>query len=177
MLEPEAETTHGMRGRIRNALFRRVVRPILSLLTHGITPERISFCLALGFAIAICPILGVATLFCTLAAAAFRLNLPLIQSVNYAATPLQLSLILPYIRAGERLFGGERMAFSLAELFQRFEADWTGFFADFWVAGAKALGTWLLTVPLIVAAIYLALTPVLRRLGRRVRSEHRPLAG
>ncbi len=177
MLESGDHPAQGIRGRAGNALYRRIVRPIVNLLTQGITPERIGFCIALGFAIAVFPILGVATLLCTLAAALLRLNLPLIQGVNYAATPAQLSLILPYIRLGERLFGGERMPFSLAELFQRFEADWTGFFSDFWVAGLKAFGAWLLTAPLIVVAIYLALVPMLRRLSRGVQTEQQGIAG
>lgn len=144
-----------------------LVRPVMALLTQGATPERIALCIGLGLAIAICPILGVATLLCTVAAAALRLNLPLIQGVNYLAAPVQWILILPFIRAGEWMFGAERLPFSIPELLQRFDADAMGFIADFWKTGLLAAAAWLLTVPVVTGATYAVLVPVFRRLRLR----------
>jgi hypothetical protein len=49
------------------------------------------------------PVLGVSTLLCTTIALVWRLSLAAIQLVNYLASPLQLILIIPCVRAGEHL--------------------------------------------------------------------------
>ena len=85
---------------------RRVVAPIVVQLRQGITPEKIALTIALGgLVLSLFPILGSTTLLCGLAAVVLRLNQPIIQTVNLLAYPLQLALLIPFYRAGERLFG------------------------------------------------------------------------
>jgi uncharacterized protein (DUF2062 family) len=74
-------------------------------LRQGISPRRLAFTLALGFAIGCLPVVGVTSALCGLVALGLRLNLPAIQAANWAAAPLQLVLILPFVRLGERLTG------------------------------------------------------------------------
>jgi uncharacterized protein (DUF2062 family) len=52
-------------------------------LTQGISPRRLAFTLALGFAIGCIPVVGIPTALCALLALALRLNLPAIQAANY----------------------------------------------------------------------------------------------
>lgn len=73
-------------------------------LRQGISPRRLALTLALGFAIGCIPVVGIPTLLCAALALALRLNLPAIQAANYLAMPLQLILILPFIRLGDWLF-------------------------------------------------------------------------
>ena len=86
---------------------RRVIAPIVAQLKQGITPQQIALTLALGAVLGIFPILGATTALCALAGVWLRLNQPLIQLVNYLVYPLQLALLIPLYRAGERLFGAE----------------------------------------------------------------------
>lgn len=74
-------------------------------LLQGISPRRLALTLALGFAIGCLPVIGVPTLLCAALALALKLNLPAIQAANYAVMPLQVALIVPFVRLGERLFG------------------------------------------------------------------------
>jgi uncharacterized protein (DUF2062 family) len=69
-------------------------------LRQGISPRRLALTLALGFAIGCIPVLGIPTVVCAALALALRLNLPAIQAANYAVMPLQLVLILPFVRLG-----------------------------------------------------------------------------
>ena len=69
-------------------------------LSQGITPLRLALTLALGFAIGCIPVIGIPTVLCAGLALALRLNLPAIQAANYAAMPLQLALIVPFVRLG-----------------------------------------------------------------------------
>ena len=71
-----------------------------SWLVQGITPRRLALTLALGFAIGCIPVVGIPTALCALLALALRLNLPAIQAANYLVMPLQLVLIVPFVRLG-----------------------------------------------------------------------------
>jgi uncharacterized protein (DUF2062 family) len=107
---------------------------VREFLRQGMTPEKLVLCLALGICLSCCPILGITTTLCALAALSLRLNLAAIQLANYAAAPLQLVLLLPFIRLGERIFHTEKLPLSIREITTRFHsAPW---------ATVKALWTW-----------------------------------
>jgi uncharacterized protein (DUF2062 family) len=69
-------------------------------LLQGISPPRLALTLALGCAIGCIPVVGIPTLVCAALALTLKLNLPAIQAANYAVMPLQLVLIVPFIRLG-----------------------------------------------------------------------------
>ncbi|MGB7265336.1 MAG: DUF2062 domain-containing protein [Terracidiphilus sp.] len=69
-------------------------------LSQGISPRRLALTLALGFAIGCIPVVGIPTVLCAALALALRLNFPAIQAANYVAMPLQLALIIPFMRLG-----------------------------------------------------------------------------
>ena len=103
-------------------LQRRVVQPIKSLLLQGITPEKIALSLACGAVLAVFPVLGSTTLLCAVAAILLGLNLPAIQLVNYLMYPIQLALIVPFLRAGAFLFHTKPLPFSLSQMLAMFPA-------------------------------------------------------
>lgn len=86
-------------GRVLKAATRRATL----WLSQGISPRRLALTLALGFAVGCIPVVGVPTVLCAALAFAFRLNLPAIQAANYVVMPLQLILIVPFVRLGQRL--------------------------------------------------------------------------
>ena len=146
---------------------RRVVAPITAQLRQGITPEKIALTLALGGVLGIFPILGTSTALCALAGFWLRLNQPIIQLVNYLMYPLQIILLLPFYRAGEKLFGQPPVPiFSVGELLERFSAGPWQFLVDYGRVGLYGIVVWLLLAPLLVAAGYFILAPLLRRLQR-----------
>ncbi len=79
-------------------------RKAVAWLRQGISPQRLALTLSLGFAIGCIPVVGIPTLICAALALALRLNLPAIQAANYLVMPLQVALILPFVRLGGRLF-------------------------------------------------------------------------
>ncbi len=129
-------------------------------LMQGISPQRLALTLALGFAIGCLPLIGIPTALCLLLALALRLNLPAMQAANYAAMPLQLALILPFVRLGGRIFGMSAAPSFTASLQQ---APMKLVFASGSLA-AHALGAWLVFAAPAVALLTLVLTLVLRRI-------------
>ena len=73
-------------------------------LRQGISPQRLALTLALGFAIGCIPVVGIPTVLCAGLALALKLNLPAIQAANYVVMPLQIALIVPFVRLGGWLF-------------------------------------------------------------------------
>ena len=147
--------------------YHRLVLPILNLLRQGITPEKIALSIAFGIALGVFPVIGATTLLCTLAAVALRLNLPAIQLVNYFVYPLQIALLLPFIRFGEFLFRvREPMPFSITQILQMIATSIPNAVSTLWTATMHAIGAWLLVGPLSVLILYSLLAPMLRRLAQ-----------
>lgn len=144
---------------------RRVVRPVLDLLRQGSTPEKIAMSIAVGLVLGIFPSLGWTTLLCLGTAVIFRLNLPAVQLVNYFAYPVQLALLIPFIRAGEFLFRSEKLALSLTQILAMIKADAWNSIKVLWLATIHAIAAWALVAPLAIYVLFRILSPMLRRLA------------
>jgi len=144
---------------------RRLVGPIVALLTQGITPEKIALSLAFGIVLGVFPVLGSTTILCAAAALIFRLNIPSIQLVNYLIYPLQLVFLLPFIRLGEMLFRAAPLQLSLAQMLAMARADLPHAIATLWLAGVHAMSAWLLIGPPAILLLYFLLSRALRQVA------------
>jgi uncharacterized protein (DUF2062 family) len=63
------------------------------------SPFKTALSITVGFYLAIFPLPGTVTLLCILASFLFRLNLVLLQGMNWLFTPLQLFLLYPFMKA------------------------------------------------------------------------------
>ncbi|HUO61818.1 MAG TPA: DUF2062 domain-containing protein [Candidatus Acidoferrales bacterium] len=151
-----------MRDRLR-----KLVQPVLDLLTQGVTPEKIALSLTIGAVVGTFPLLGTTTTLCTLLAIAFGLNLPAIQLANYAVYPVQLLLLLPAIRIGEKLAHASPLALSVAQITAMVHADRWYAARVLWHSAAHALIGWtLFAIPALIV-----LYPLMRlAVGLAVRS-------
>jgi hypothetical protein len=137
---------------------------LLEFLKMGITPEQLAFCIALGAVIGIMPALGMPTIFCTLVALLFRLNLAAMQIVNLCTYPLQIALLIPFIRAGEWVFGAKHLELSIERIQRMLKADLWGTVFNLWATTLRAVVIWIVLAPAILAALYLIFLPLLRKL-------------
>jgi len=151
--------------------YRRLVRPLLDLLRQGVTPEKIALSVALGAAVGVFPALGWTTVLCAIAALVLRLNLPAIQIVNYVMYPVQLALLLPFFRFGEKLFGAKHMPLSVSQISQLIHNGVWNAIRFLWTTTWHAIVVWAILAPVFVAIIYASLTPLLRRaLNRQIQT-------
>ena len=72
--------------------------------------DSIAIILAVGLVLGTFPVYGCPTVFCLLAAIALRLNAPALQLVNQLSSPLQLALLIPFARLGERIIASPATA-------------------------------------------------------------------
>jgi uncharacterized protein (DUF2062 family) len=138
-----------------------IKRKSVACLRQGISPRRLALTLALGFAIGCIPVLGVTTALCFVIAFALRLNFPAIQAANWTAMPLQLALILPFVRLG-RLFGfGSSRAIEAGALLHNTP---TAFLMQMGGLAGQAMLAWLVIAIPAVALMTMTLTFLLRRI-------------
>lgn len=147
---------------------RRIVDPLARQLTQGLSPERLSLALAFGGVVAVNPFLGTTTVACFAAGVALRLNQPALQIANLLGAPLQLVLLVPWVRAGEWLYRSEPMPLNPALLVEQFLAAPGQFLERFGTSGVHAATAWLIATPLLGAALYFALRPLLRALSNQL---------
>jgi len=145
---------------------RKIVDPALVLLRHGVTPEKIAMGMALGITLGVAPGIGSTTILCAIAAFILRLNPAAIQIVNYIMSPLQVALLIPFIRAGEWTFGEASSSVTLDSIRQLVQADWLHAIAVLWTATVHAMAVWAFFVALLVFPVYWLLLGPLRRLAR-----------
>lgn len=153
----------------------RLVAPIREQLRRGLSPDEVALTVAVGLCIAVNPVVGVTTVLSFTAAWALRLNVPIIQAINWSSYPLQLVTIIPFIRLGERIFRAPRLTLSVNELVAAAKTDPLGTVALLAASFGRAVVAWLLVAPLIGVAVYFGTRPLLRALASRVATYRRDL--
>lgn len=152
---------------------RRVTRPIVELMRQGVTPEKMAMSLALGAALGVFPVVGTSTALCALVVFIWRLNLPAIQIVNYFVYPLQIALLIPFFRLGEKMFGAPHLPMSIGQILGAVRASFWGATRFLWTTIWHAAVAWCLIAPIFVALAYVILVFLLRRIARRQAKQKR----
>ena len=141
--------------------------PLLALLRQGATPEQLAWSVAVGVVIGINPLIGSTTLLCLAVAFLFRLNIIASQLANHLSYPLELLLLIPFLRVGSLLFRTRRMPFSPEMLLHMARTEPLETTKILWSWEWHALVIWAVSAAFIMPAIALSVTPLLRRMLRR----------
>lgn len=146
-------------------MIQRVSEKLAQYLREGTSPEKLALSIAVGIAVGVFPIFGLTTLLCTFAAIVFRLNLSAVQTANYAMYPLQLALMLPLARLGEKVFHSRAIPFSLLKLSAMLQHDMFRTLHDLEQGALHSLAGWIFIGPVLLMAVNLAALPFLRALA------------
>jgi len=152
---------------IHSWIYRRLIHPFVVLLKQGMSPEKIALTIALGISLGVIPVIGSTTMLCTLAAVALRLNLPAIMLVNGVVYPMQLALLVPFLRAGAWLFRVDGPKLTITQIFKLIRADVWHATLTLFSATMHALVVWLIAGCLAASLVYLTVVTLLRRLWVR----------
>lgn len=143
----------------------RVVGLLVAQLRQGITPQKIALTITLGVCLSAFPIVGATSLLCFFIGIWLGLNQPVIQLVNWLASPLQMGLFAPFVRLGEHLTRSPRVSFSIPELIAKFRASPLAFFKEFGLTGWHGVVGWLVVAPLAGVALYFIFLPLTQKLA------------
>jgi uncharacterized protein (DUF2062 family) len=155
--------------------YRRGVLPILALLRMGATPQRLAWSIAAGLLIGINPLIGTTTILCLAVTSCFRLNLVAAQIANHSMLPVELGLVAPFLRLGSRAFHTAPMPLSPGLFLSAARTSPLALTRQLWLWEWHALVMWAALSVVAAPLLALALTPLLRRLLRRVQQHEYPI--
>jgi hypothetical protein len=158
-----------------NWIYRRVALPVFALLRMGASPEKLAWSIAVGLLIGINPILGSTTILCLVLAFVFRLNVAASQLGNHIVYPLQLILIIPFIRVASRIFHTAPMPLSANELLHAARERPVALSRQLWLWEWHAFLLWAAIAIVAIPILALAITPVLRLVLSRVQAHKYPI--
>ncbi|MDH5366486.1 MAG: DUF2062 domain-containing protein [Cyclobacteriaceae bacterium] len=133
---------------------RKIFQPILGFLKEGISPDKIAMCIAFGFVLGVIPFVGITTLLCAIVAIVFRLNMGVIQIMNYAVYPLQILLFIPFVKTGIYLFDDNPLSFSSDEIIEMIKENAFQVVIKLGYANILGVIVWLILAPVLFAVIY-----------------------
>lgn len=149
--------------------------PILALLRMGASPRSLAWSIAIGLVVGVNPLLGSTTLVSLTIAVAFGLNVVASQLANHAAWPLEMVLVVPFIRLGARVFRTGPLPMSPHVFLLAARSTPMALIRQLWVWEWHALMVWAAIAVVATPAIALALTPLLQRIRTRVQRHEYPV--
>ena len=130
-------------------------------LLQGITPEQLSLTITLGILFGIIPVIGVTTLLLAIIAIRFKLNMVVIQLTNFAVYPLQLLLLVPFLKLGQIIFHGPVLETGFQQIQQALISAPLKIFYHFWRLTVQGTVVWLvLSVPTGFILYHVILIPM-----------------
>ncbi|KAK7322363.1 hypothetical protein VNO77_25742 [Canavalia gladiata] len=147
----------GKKG-ITNWFQKNITDPLLSILRRGAEPKQLAFSAALGITLGVFPICGVTVFLCGMAIALLGsyCHAPTVMLANFIATPIELSLVVPFLRFGEFIFGGSHFPLTSDALKKVLTGQAS---REVILSVAHALIGWLIASPLILGTLYIVFLP------------------
>jgi uncharacterized protein (DUF2062 family) len=140
------------------AKFNKVKDKTTALLKQGLTPKQLTQSIIVSGLISTIPILGVSTFMITTVSLKQKLNLPIMIALSYLLWPVQILMIIPFIRVGEFIFSVPRNHHTVEEIISSFQSSFFQTLSHLSFELLCGLGGWLLTaVPVAVLIYWLSL--------------------
>ncbi|RDY07544.1 hypothetical protein CR513_08328, partial [Mucuna pruriens] len=141
-----------------NWVQRKITDPLLNIIRRGAEPKQLAFSAALGITLGVFPICGVTVFLCGMAIALLGslCHAPTVMLANFIATPIELSLVVPFLRFGEVISGGPHFPLTSDALKKVLTGQAS---RDVILSVAHALLGWLVASPFILGTLYIVLLP------------------
>uniref|UniRef100_A0A803N0R2 DUF2062 domain-containing protein n=1 Tax=Chenopodium quinoa TaxID=63459 RepID=A0A803N0R2_CHEQI len=151
-------------------LHNKIVEPLLQILRRGAEPKQLAFSTSLGFTLGVFPICGVTVFLCGIAIPLLgsRCHPASVLLANFVATPIELSLVIPFLRLGEAICGGPQFPLTSDALKKVLTGQAS---TDVLLSIVHALVGWLLAAPFILALLYVVLLPCYKILVQKFSSD------
>jgi len=136
---------------------------ITALFRQGLTPKEIALSIIVSGLIGIIPVLGVSTFMITTLSLKSKLNLPLMIAFNYLMWPVQILLIIPFIRIGGFVFSVQPNHHTIEEIISSFHNSFFRTLSHLSFELLCGLGGWFFTAVPVSFGIYLLSLFVFKR--------------
>lgn len=136
---------------------------ITTLFKQGLSPKHLIQSIIVSGALSIIPILGVTTFILTTLSLKKKMNLPIMMAISYLMWPIQILLIIPFIRVGEFIFSVPSSHHTAEEIINSFRNNFFQTLSYLSFELLCGLGGWLFTVVPISIGTYILLLFFLKR--------------
>jgi uncharacterized protein (DUF2062 family) len=137
------------------AKFYKVKDKITALFMQGLTPKELSQSIIVSGLIAIIPVLGVSTFMITTVSLKWKLNLPVMIALSYLMWPVQILMIIPFIRIGEFVFSVSPNHYTVEEIISSFQNSFFQTLSHLSFELLCGLGGWFFTGVPVAVGVYL----------------------
>lgn len=141
----------------------------------GATPRSLAWSMTAGMLIGINPVVGSTTLICLAVTFRFRLNLVATQIANHAMFPLELALIIPFIRLGSHVFHTAAMPLVPHAFVQAARSAPLALTYNLWMWVWHAFVLWAAMAVVVAPLLARALTALLERIQARIKRHQYPI--
>ncbi|XP_077249690.1 uncharacterized protein LOC143889395 [Tasmannia lanceolata] len=137
---------------------KKIIDPLVQILRRGAEPKQLAFSAALGITLGVFPICGVTVFLCALAIALLGhlCHAPSVMLANFVATPIELSLVVPFLRFGELISGGPHFPLNSDALKKVVTGQAS---REVLLSFVHALLGWLVAAPFILGVLYVVFLP------------------
>lgn len=126
----------------------------IALFKQGLTSKELCESIIVSGLLSIIPILGVSTFMITTVSVKRKLNLPIMIALSYLMWPVQILLIIPFIRVGEFIFSVPPNHHTVDEIINSFQSGFFKTLSQLSFELLCGLGGWLCTAVPISIGIY-----------------------
>lgn len=150
----------------------KIADPVMLILRRGTEPKQLAFSAALGITLGIFPICGVTVFLCGVAAAILgsKCHTPTLMLANFIATPVELSLIVPFLRFGEWIINSHTQFELTSDAFKKIITGSAS--RDLLYGVFHVVLGWAVIAPVILGALYFLLVPIFRWSTRKFAGDH-----
>ncbi|KAJ4917145.1 Uncharacterized protein Rs2_02695 [Raphanus sativus] len=149
---------------------KKITEPLVQILRRGAEPKQLAFSAALGVTMEYFQsVVRVTVLLCGVAIASLGslCHAPTVMLFNFLATPIELSLMVPFLRLGEKLTGGPHFPLTTDALKKVFTGQAS---REVFLSIGNALLGWLVATPFVVVGLYILFLPCFKILVRKFSS-------
>jgi len=133
-----------VRNKIHCLFKQHILSPVLALLDQGHSLHHVARGIALGFVCSFVPVIGLSTALSFLLAWLFGHHQIAAQIGNLLGGPLQLLLLIPFLRLGEWLFGVKPQSFDVSLMIQSFKSTPLKALSDYGLFCIRACVAWMI---------------------------------
>lgn len=136
------------------AKFNKVKSKTTALFKQGLTPKELSQSIIVSGLISTIPILGVSTFLITTVSLKRKMNLPIMIALSYLMWPVQILMIIPFIRVGQFIFSVPSNHHTVEEIISSFQNSFFQTLSHLSFELLCGFGGWLLTAVPVAVFVY-----------------------
>ncbi|ETW06853.1 hypothetical protein H310_02987 [Aphanomyces invadans] len=140
----------------------KVKKPIVDLLSSGVSPHALALSMAFGVTCGVFPIPGLTTVPVVIVVFLLGLNPVAAMLTNYLVTPLNIASVPVFVAYGNQYFGDSKEEFSVNALFSGLQEDLIGTLSQFRFILLNAIYMWAVFLLIATPLVYVVLYPILK---------------